>query len=63
MAGSFNLFRQYQKLALAALAIMAMLAFFVLPPVLQMGSGGSSTTDREVVSWTGGGLTETGLQR
>jgi hypothetical protein len=63
MAGSFNLFRQYQKLALAALAIMAMLAFFVLPPVLQMGSGGSSTTDREVVSWKGGGLTESGLQR
>ena len=63
MAGSFNFFRQYQKMALAALAIMAMLAFFVLPPVLQMGSGGGSAADREVVSWKGGGLTETGLQR
>jgi hypothetical protein len=63
MAGSFNLFRQYQKLALAALAIMAMLAFFVLPPLLQMGSGGGTTADRQVVSWKGGGLTESGLQR
>ncbi len=63
MAGSFNFFRQYQKLALAALAIMAMLAFFVLPPILQMGSGSGVTADREVVSWKGGGLTESGLQR
>lgn len=63
MAGSFNFFRQYQKLALAALAIMAMLAFFVLPPILQMGSGGGVSTDRQVVGWKGGGLTETGLQR
>lgn len=63
MAGSFNFFRQYQKLALAALAIMAMLAFFVLPPILQMGSGSGVSADREVVAWKGGGLTETGLQR
>ena len=63
MAGSFNLFRRYQKLALAALAIMAMLAFFVLPPVLQMGSGGATAADRQVVTWQGGGLTESGIQR
>ena len=45
MAGSFNLFRRYQKTALAALAIMAMLAFFVLPPLLQMGAGGGSAAN------------------
>ena len=39
MAGSFGIFRQYEKTALAGLAIMAMLAFFVLPPILQMGAG------------------------
>jgi hypothetical protein len=62
MAGSFGIFRQYEKAALAALAIMAMLAFFVLPPILQMGPtvGGS---DPLVVSWKGGGLRESGLQR
>jgi hypothetical protein len=62
MAGSFGIFRQYEKVALAALAIMAMLAFFVLPPILQMGPtvGGS---DPMVVSWKGGGLRESGLQR
>jgi hypothetical protein len=63
MAGSFNLFRRYQKAALAALAIMAMLAFFVLPPVLQMGGSGAVGGDDVVVSWQGGGLRESGLQR
>ena len=63
MAGSFGVFRQYEKAALAALAIMAMLAFFVLPPILQMGGGGSGGPDPMVVSWTGGGLRESGVQR
>jgi hypothetical protein len=63
MAGSFGVFRQYEKAALAALAIMAMLAFFVLPPILQMGGGGSGGPDPLVVSWTGGGLRESGVQR
>lgn len=62
MAGSFGIFRQYEKAALAALAIMAMLAFFVLPPILQMGSG-VGNADPVVVSWKGGGLRESGLQR
>jgi hypothetical protein len=62
MAGSFGVFRQYEKAALAALAIMAMLAFFVLPPFLQMGSGGGGA-DPMAVSWNGGGLRESGLQR
>jgi hypothetical protein len=62
MAGSFGIFRQYEKAALAGLAIMAMLAFFVLPPILQMGAGAAGP-DPLVVSWTGGGLRESGLQR
>jgi len=62
MAGSFGVFRQYEKAALAGLAIMAMLAFFVLPPILQMGSG-VGNADPIVVSWKGGGLRESGLQR
>jgi hypothetical protein len=63
MAGSFGIFRQYEKAALAALAIMAMLAFFVLPPFLQMGGGGGGGPDPLVVTWKGGGLRESGLQR
>lgn len=63
MAGSFNFFRRYEKAALAALAIMAMLAFFVLPPVLQMGGGGPAAGDKPVVTWKGGQLLESGLQR
>jgi hypothetical protein len=51
MAGSFNLFRRYQKAALALLAIMAMLAFFVLPPLLQMGGSGPVAGDETVVTW------------
>jgi hypothetical protein len=62
MAGSFGVFRQYEKAALAGLAIMAMLAFFVLPPFLQMGAG-SGGTDPMAVAWNGGGLRESGLQR
>ncbi|MGI9177801.1 MAG: hypothetical protein ACR2IT_08095 [Pirellulales bacterium] len=62
MAGSFGIFRQYEKAALAALAIMAMLAFFVLPPFLQM-SGNAGGPDPMVVTWKGGGLRESGLQR
>ncbi|MEX0671571.1 MAG: hypothetical protein WD060_14065 [Pirellulales bacterium] len=62
MAGSFGIFRQYEKAALAGLAIMAMLAFFVLPPILQMGAGAGGS-DPQVVAWTGGGLRESGLQR
>ena len=63
MAGSFNIFRRYQKAALAGLAIMAMLAFFVLPPLLQMGGAGAAPGDGTVVQWKGGGLRESGLDR
>jgi hypothetical protein len=63
MAGSFNLFRRYQKTALAALAIMAMLAFFILPPLLQMNAGGGSVANPVVMTWKGGTLREADLDR
>jgi|694.fasta_scaffold107604_1 hypothetical protein len=62
MAGSFDVFRRNQRIGLAALAIMAMIAFFVLPPFLQM-SGGGSGPDPVVVSWQGGELRESGIER
>lgn len=62
MAGSFDIFRQNQRAALAALAILAMLAFFVLPPILQMGQG-LGMADPVAVSWQGGELHESGLMR
>lgn len=65
MAGSFDIFRRNQRAALAALAIMAMVAFFVLPPFLQMGGGGGAGGGRDslVVSWKGGELRESGIEQ
>ena len=63
MAGSFDIFRRNQRIALAALAIMAMIAFFVLPPFLQMSGGGGGGRDPVVVSWQGGELRESGIER
>lgn len=62
MAGSFDIFRKYQRSLLVFVAILAMLAFFVLPPFLQMG-GGSAPSDPVAVSWSGGGLREGDLER
>ena len=62
MAGSFDVFRKYQRSLLVAVAILAMLAFFVLPPFLQMG-GGSPTGDPVVARWTGGEIREGQLER
>lgn len=62
MAGSFDIFRRNQRTALAALAILAMLAFFVLPPFLQMGSG-VTASDPVAATWTGGELRESMLER
>jgi len=62
MAGSFDIFRKYRRSLLVAVAILAMLAFFVLPPFLQMrGDGGG--TDPVVASWRGGEVRESGLMR
>ena len=47
---------------LVAVAVLAMLAFFVLPPFLQMGAG-SSSNDPVVVEWKGGAVREDQLER
>ena len=62
MVGSFEIFRKYQRSLLVAVAILAMLAFFVLPPFLQMGSSAGSQ-DPVAVTWNGGELREGGLER
>lgn len=60
MAGSFEFFRKNQKSMLVAVAILAMLAFFVLPPILQMG-GGQASADPVVAAWNGGEIREAKL--
>lgn len=62
MAGSFDIFRKYQRSLLVAVAILAMLAFFVLPPFLQMGSGVGSG-DPVAASWSGGEIRESQIER
>jgi len=62
MAGSFEFFRKNQKSMLVAVAGLAMLAFFVLPPFLQMG-GGAASSDPVVASWAGGQVREGELER
>jgi hypothetical protein len=62
MAGSFEFFRKNQKSMLVAVAILAMLAFFVLPPILQMG-GGQASADPVVATWNGGEVREAELDR
>jgi outer membrane biosynthesis protein TonB len=62
MAGSFDIFRKYQRSMLAAVAILAMLAFFVLPPFLQMAPD-VGAADPLVATWDGGGIREGQLQR
>ena len=62
MAG-FGIFRTYQKASMVALAILAMLAFFVLPPLLQYGGQAATVADTPVAKWNGGELREKGLDR
>jgi hypothetical protein len=62
MAGSFDIFRKYQRSLLVAVAILAMLAFFVLPPLLQMGAAGGGG-DPVAASWQGATLRESSLAR
>ena len=62
MVGSFEIFRKYQRSLLVFVAILAMLAFFVLPPFLQMG-GSATSQDPVAVTWNGGELREGGLER
>ena len=62
MAGSFDIFRKYQRSLLVAVAILAMLAFFVLPPFLQMG-GGMGAGDPVAATWSGGEIRESQIER
>jgi hypothetical protein len=62
MAGSFDLFRKYQRSLLVFVAIVAMFAFFVLPPILQMGFGGPAG-DPVAVTWKDGAIREAELDR
>ena len=62
MAGSFDVFRKYQRSLLVFVAILAMLAFFVLPPFLQMGAG-MGGTDPVVAAWSGGEIRESDMMR
>jgi hypothetical protein len=62
MAGSFDIFRKYQRTLLVLVAILAMLAFFVLPPFLQMG-GNSGGGDAVAARWQGGDIHESQLER
>lgn len=62
MAGSFDIFRKYQRSLLVFVAILAMLAFFVLPPFLQMG-GNAAAGDPVAARWSGGEIREGQLER
>lgn len=62
MAGSFDIFRRYQRSLLVFVAIVAMFAFFVLPPILQMGFGGPAG-DPVAVTWKDGAIREAELDR
>jgi hypothetical protein len=62
MAGSFDIFRRYQRSLLVFVAIVAMFAFFVLPPILQMGFGGPAG-DPVAVTWNDGAIREGELDR
>lgn len=62
MAGSFDIFRKYQRSLLVFVAIVAMFAFFVLPPILQMGFGGPAG-DPIAVTWKDGAIREAELDR
>ena len=62
MAG-FGVFRNYQKASMVALAILAMLAFFVLPPLLQFTGQSATLADTPVATWKGGELRESTLDR
>ncbi|MEI6256256.1 MAG: hypothetical protein WCQ77_06400 [Planctomycetota bacterium] len=63
MVGSFQFFRKYQRSLLVFVAILAMLAFFVLPPILQQMSDSGESQDPVAVTWNGGALREGGLER
>ena len=63
MALPFKSFRKNQRWMLVCLAVLAMLAFFVLPPFLQYGTGGGPRADAVAATWSGGTIHAGDLQR
>lgn len=62
MASSFNLFRRHQKILLAALAVLAIIAF-TLSDVFRLGGGASGSESRDVVRAMGKTYSEAELQQ
>lgn len=63
MASPFSVFRRHQRIMLAACAILAMIAFVILGPMMSGGSsGGPSGTNPVVVHWNHGELRESQIQ-
>jgi hypothetical protein len=66
MASPFRIFRKHQKVMIATLGILAMIAFVFLDPLMSLvggrGGGGGRTND-VVVSWDDGELRESDMQR
>lgn len=60
MASPFSVFRRHQRAMLAACAILAMIAFVFLGPIMDYfgGRGGQSQANPVVVSWNHGDLRE-----
>jgi len=63
MASPFSIFRKYQATLLAVFGVALMVAFVVLPAVIQLqqSPGGRGYTGDAVVTWTGGEMTEADL--
>src|SRR5689334_20893331 len=64
MASPFSVFRQHQRAMLAACAILAMIAFVFLGPLMDYfgGRGGQSVANPVVVSWNQGDVRESQMQ-
>lgn len=65
MASPFSIFRKYQATLLAVFGVALMVAFVVLPAVMQMqqlGGGGGRGSQGVVMTWVGGNVTGEKLQ-
>ena len=62
MASPFNVFRKHQKVLIATLGLLAMIAFVILPNVLKNIEGHGPAADPVVVKSKYGDLTESQLQ-